>query len=267
MSPTTQTFHPSISPTQETLEPSVIPSKSPSKTPSKTPSMTPSLSPSITPTVTPTGASIPPTTSPTSSGTNDPTSIPTLNPSITPTLIPTAIPSKITSNPTLFPTLSPALTTTTESPTFAPTVTRTGASIPPTTLPDNPSNGVSKQQILYMTLSAIGGVVCTLITIMLVLFYKYYNSKKKNQQTVDEGTINRLQKDIETKSGETELFPPQNNLNDLTINDPEIAKEYQSNQMDLNKLTKGQIKPDNFKTNDGEPINDFEGNNNKTELF
>ena len=97
-------------------------------------------------------------------------------------------------------------------------------------------------------------VLCTLLlisTLLIFLIIQKYRLNKTNHTNI--ATVNKVQVTQQVTHFESDISQNQTKAI-MEANNHIIANEFQQNQNDLHNLTKGNIKPSEFKTNNGDQI-------------
>ena len=233
-------------PTGSSQLPTAIPTEQPSKTPSHSPFESTNSTPNPTDEPSATPSQFP-------SQSTNPTSNPTKQPSQTPSQFPSR-----SANPTLTPTFSPTLT-------FSPTQLPTNIFIVSTTLQQTRSlNNVLGLLIIIVS------IIIILILIIIIIFL-IGNMLRKNKSKKDRLHIkNALNNDNETTHGNItpcsddirhnkiigenalSTIPCESVINAQIINDPDIAKNEQNNELHIKNITSGNTNKN--KTRDSMPV-------------
>ena len=197
--------------------------------------------------------------------TSNPTNTPTTEPTNSPTVTPTANPSK---NPTIKPK--------TQFPTIVPTES------PSKQINQNSMGNDKKQQknVLFVGLGiGLGiGLILAITSCIFCLCYLQHKYKPQSNQVShlshnisnDPAQLGSISSTHTTGmialplSNMTPKGNPITNEGNIHINDNKLADQLQKNQNDLYSLTKGDIKADEFVTNNGEINNEGESQINVT---
>ena len=213
-----------------------IPSMFPTRYPTAAPTFFPSIEPSIR--------------------TQNPT-LNTIAPSQDPSMEPTMSPTQATTIATLLPSDAPTMriinvTSTTDQVSANPTLTPSKS---PSVTSDSHTNKNNSFWWVYLF------IIVIIAPCLWIWFIKRRNSKLNahiahiNHGNDDEPDKIRSVIATYKLSIQTNIEGEQNaqvtNSNAQEINDDIIAQEYELNQIDLKRLTKGEIKPNDFKTNNG----------------